>query len=520
MNFIISSGIIYQILALLFSIQAISSYKIEINSKYNEELIVVKNQLISMSIGIDHLIEKFNTDENSKFQILTADSGQFKKPTDRKDLLNKLNELKNNITKMIDDMTTHAGDITSIKDRINMLEKELENLTKQLSNAGHDVQQELKDFSNQLSKLTASLNDYYRKQEQKEINEFAKAIKTKYYDYAAFKLSMIEDENKINVMIVAAFKLVNLNVDNLLEFIKFIKEPKQKYLVYKSLYIYLATKKEKRISDFCAKYVELNDAINEDKSIETELKNNALLPEVNDEEFFAAMKNKYFKCAEYMFSKIIDANKIENLTHNAYKYINLNIDSFFELIKLIKDSKQRYYIYKALYSYIESNEKNRINDFCPKYVKLNDAIIEDNSIKAELKDITLFYEIRAEEFLAAMKNNYFDCAGYMLTFINDDNKIVNLTINACEEYEKNYANQNGEIMLKFLSLLTCIKKKHQLEQVFYTIRSHIKKTEKNYSHNQSVGDFVFGYAVMYNNSHRDGRRILTKGACVLQPYIN
>ncbi|KAK9498414.1 hypothetical protein O3M35_003054 [Rhynocoris fuscipes] len=223
MDLIIKNGLLSVLL--LISIVALSN---------QQDVTRIKNQLQSMSTNIDHLTEKVIQDKTLTFPILTAEIqanhniGTFKKPTDRKDLLNKLNELKNNITKMIDDITTHAGDITSIKDRINMLEKELENLTKQLSNAGRDVQQELRDFSNELSKLTASLNDYYRKQEQKEkqrledekkkeIDEFVSAIENKFYQYAAFKLSMINDENKIGKLIKAVYKKVGSNLLTLIE---------------------------------------------------------------------------------------------------------------------------------------------------------------------------------------------------------------------------------------------------------------------------------------------------------------
>ncbi|KAK9498415.1 hypothetical protein O3M35_003055 [Rhynocoris fuscipes] len=215
----------------------------------NHDIEDMENQLQSMSTNIDHLTEKVIQDETLTFPIQTAEiqanqnDGTFKKPTDRKDLLNKLNELKNNITKMIDDMTTHAGDITSMKDRINMLEKELENLTKQLSNAGHDVQQELKDFSNELSKLTASLNDYYRKQEQKEKQrleeemnkdrkEFINAIKLKLYDYAALKLSLINDDDIIENFTLSAYQSIN-DIDSMLTFSNSVIDTHKRLLIYK-----------------------------------------------------------------------------------------------------------------------------------------------------------------------------------------------------------------------------------------------------------------------------------------------
>ncbi|KAK9498413.1 hypothetical protein O3M35_003053 [Rhynocoris fuscipes] len=367
MALIIKNGLLS---VLLISIVALSNQQADID---HQDVTRIKNQLQSMSTNIDHLTEKVIQDKTLTFPIQTAEiqenqnDGTFKKPTDRKDLLNKLNELKNNITKMINDITTHAGDITSMKDRINMLEKELENLTKQLSNAGRDVQQELKDFSNELSKLTASLNDYYRKQEQKEIDEFLNAIKNKIYDYAALKLSMIKDDNRIKNLTITAYKYVNLDFDILLGFLKSIRDSHQRYLVYKTLYSYLQSNEK----DQCDKHVKLHDQLNNDKA-------NRIfpvsMPELNDksdafnnffltydpDEFLVAIKCQNYEYAATQISLLNCDKELMNLTISAYKHANLYIDGLLKFAASFKNPHQRFIAYKALYNEIQNNEKDAI----------------------------------------------------------------------------------------------------------------------------------------------------------------
>ncbi|KAK9498412.1 hypothetical protein O3M35_003052 [Rhynocoris fuscipes] len=371
-NLITTGGLLS---VLLISIVALSNQQ---ETHEDQDVTAIKNQLTSMSTNIEHVIGKVSSEENTKFPIFAIQEniGQFKKPTDRKDLLNKLNELKNNITKMIDDMTTHAGDITSMKDRINMLEKELENLTIQLSNAGRDVQQELKDFSNELSKLTASLNDYYRKQEQKEkqrledekkkeIDEFIKTFKFKYYDYAAFKLSMINDKVKIKKFILEAYKSVELNIDILLEFIKFIKEPHTRYLAYKTLYEYIKTYEKQPYELSCEKHMKLSAQLHKDKD---ENYWSGYMPELYDEtdpfnklyhsldldEFLGAFKNKNYKYAQFQLSLIKDDNIIDGLIVTAYT----EFEPMMDFINSIEPDKKhlKFIVYKSLYKHLKDHE--------------------------------------------------------------------------------------------------------------------------------------------------------------------
>nr|ATU82707.1 venom protein family 13 protein 1a [Pristhesancus plagipennis] len=339
---------------LLISVIALSNQAAETD----KDIAAIKTQLTSMSTNVNHLIQTVNAEENSRFPILTVqtldnqNTGTFKKPTDRKDLLNKLNELKNKITKLINDMTANTGDVTGIKERINMLEQELENLTKQLSNAGRDVKQELAGFANALSNLTASVNDYYKKQEEKEkarlaqkekaeLDKFLEAIKNKYYDYAAFKLSLINDKNKLNDMIIAAYKYVNLNIDNLIEFIKSIKMPEQRNLVYRSLYMYMKSNENNSFRDFCSKYAKLNTAFNEDKAnkmIKPELNDISFFSNVQSEVFLKSMKNKYFKCAGSILSSIKDEKILKTL---ASKVIDDDFINQFSLYTCIAEKHQR-----------------------------------------------------------------------------------------------------------------------------------------------------------------------------------
>ncbi|KAK9498410.1 hypothetical protein O3M35_003050 [Rhynocoris fuscipes] len=355
---------------LLISIVALSNQQ---EAHEDQDVTAIKNQLTSMSTNIEHAIGKVSTEENTKFPIfaIQENNGTFKKPIDRKDLLNKLIELKNNITKIINDMTTHAGDITSMKDRINMLEKELENLTKQLSNGGRDVQQELKDFSNELSKLTASLNDYYRKQEQKEkqrleeeekkeIDEFIKTFKFKYYDYAAFKLSMINDKVKRKKFITEAYKSVELNIDILLEFIKFIKEPHTRYLAYKTLYEYLKTYEKQPYELSCEKHMKLSAQLHKDK--DEGYWSGHYMPELDDEsdpfnqlyyfldidEFIGAFNNKNYKYAQFQLLLIKDDNAINVITDTAFKHIGTK--AMIEFINSIEPDKKhlKFIVHKSL----------------------------------------------------------------------------------------------------------------------------------------------------------------------------
>nr|ATU82709.1 venom protein family 13 protein 2a [Pristhesancus plagipennis] len=391
---------------LLISVIALSNQAAETD----KDVAAIKTQLTSMSTHVNHLIQTVNAEEISRFPILTLqtldnqNTGTFKKPTDRKDLLNKLNELKNKITKLINDMTANTGDVTGIKERINMLEQELENLTKQLSNAGRDVKQELAGFANALSNLTASVNDYYKKQEEKEkarlaqkekaeLDEFLKAINYKLYDYAAFKLSLVNDDKKLKSFTLAAYKNVHLNIGIMLEFIKSVKEAHQKYLVYKNLYEYLKTYEKQPYKLSCEKHMKLGGQLHKDKS---DGLFPGYIPELNDksdafnkffnaldfDEFMEAIKGKNYEYAAFQLSWVNDDNKVLDLTIKAFKNedSDINLKPFIDFVRSINEAHLRYIAYKALYTYIVGNNGKEESWKSPRIETMKDCILQDHTL--------------------------------------------------------------------------------------------------------------------------------------------
>ncbi|KAK9498411.1 hypothetical protein O3M35_003051 [Rhynocoris fuscipes] len=79
--------------------------------------------------------------------------------------------------------------------------------------------QDITAIKNQLISMSTNEKQRLEDEKKKEIDEFVSAIENKFYQSAAFKISRINDENKIAQLIKAACRKVGSNLLTLIEYI-------------------------------------------------------------------------------------------------------------------------------------------------------------------------------------------------------------------------------------------------------------------------------------------------------------